>query len=79
MPLWVPSKMLAENTEQGPEAEARKKKAFWVSILFITVLTFAVVGVFGILQIFRKEDENIDIGNSTMSTNSTTATTENST
>ena len=79
MPLWVPSKMLAENTEQGPEAEARKKKAFWVSILFIAVLTFAVVGVFGILQIFRKDGENIDTGNSTMSTNSTSATTENST
>ena len=73
MPLFVPKPQLDEVTEQGPEAEARKKKAFWVSILFILILSFSVFGVLGILQIFRKDDDgSLDNGNST--TNSTTET-----
>ena len=68
MPLFVPKPQLDEVTEQGPEAEARKKKAFWVSILFILILSFSVFGVLGILQIFRKDDDGLDNGNSTTST-----------
>ena len=72
MPLFVPKAQLDENTEQGQEAEARKKKAFWVSILFILILSFSVFGVLGILQIFRKDDDgSLDNGNSTNTTTET--------
>ena len=72
MPLFVPKAQLDQVTEQGQEAEARKKKAFWVSILFILILSFFVFGVLGILQIFRKDDDgSLDKGNSTNSTNET--------
>ena len=64
MPLFVPKVQLDQVTEQGQEAEARKKKAFWVSILFILILSFFVFGVLGILQIFRKDDDGtLDNGN----------------
>ena len=72
MPLFVPKPQLDEVTEQGPEAEARKKKAFWVSILFILILSFFVFGVLGILQIFQKDDDgSLDNGNSTNTTTET--------
>ena len=72
MPLFVPKPQLDEVTEQGPEAEARKKKAFWVSILFILILSFSVFGVLGILQIFRKDDDgSLDNGNYINSTTET--------
>ena len=72
MPLFVPKVQLDENTEQGQEAAARKKKAFWVSIFFILILSFFVFGVLGILQIFRKDDDgSLDNGNSTNSSTET--------
>ena len=72
MPLFVPKVQLDEVTEQGQEAEERKKKAFWVSIFFILILSFFVFGVLGILQIFRKDDDgSLDNGNSTNSTTET--------
>ena len=72
MPLFIPKPQLDQVTEQGQEAEARKKKAFWVSILFILILSIFVFGVLGILQIFRKDDDgSLDNGNSTNSTNET--------
>ena len=75
MPLFIPKPQLDQVTEQGQEAEARKKKAFLVSILFILFLSLFVFGVLGILQIFRKDDDgSLDNGNST-----NTSTTETST
>ena len=72
MPLFVPKVQLDQVTEQGQEAEERKKKAFWVSIFFILILSFFVFGVLGILQIFRKDDDgSLDNGNSTNSTTET--------
>ena len=67
--LNVDSRTLRRNTEQGEEAEGRKKKAFWLSIVFVTVLMLSVIGVFAILQILRKkDDESVENGNSTIST-----------
>ena len=64
--LNIPSGMRSDVMEQGEEAEARKKKAFWVSILFVLLLTCSVVGIFGILQLVKKDDdESVENGNST--------------
>ena len=42
MPLFIPKPQLDQVTEQGQEAEARKKKAFCVSIFFILFLSLFV-------------------------------------
>ena len=55
--------------EQGEEAEARKSKAFWQSIIFTLFLTCAVVAFFGIKQLVTKGNiESLENGNSTTPT-----------
>ena len=55
--------------EQGEEAEARKHKAFWQSIIFTLLLTCAVVACFGIKQFVTKENnESLENANSTTPT-----------
>ena len=44
--------------EKGEEAEDRKSKAFWLSIIFTLFLTCAVVTFYGIKQYLVKKHNN---------------------